>query len=325
MKPRLTLVAGLMALAAASTAQAQSSVNLYGLLDLSVGQTKAPGTSGAVKSVDSGNMTTSFFGLKGSEDLGGGLTASFTVESFLRPDAGAAGRFATDNFWARSANVSLSSKSAGTLRLGRITTPFFIATLVHNALGDSFGFSPSIRQVFTSGTVTGDTGWSDAVSYSTPNMGGFSAVAMMAAGEGGGGRNTALSGSYSSGAFSGALSYQQVKKGATVDDTTTSSVHASYDFGAVKLFGQYFKVDNDTKNVDYKISAVGASVPAGPGKVLLQYTQTKASAGAGRKGFAFGYDYFISKRTDLYAIYLDDKVDNLSSGYSYGFGVRHSF
>lgn len=42
MKPRLTLVAGLLALAAASTAQAQSSVNLYGLLDLSVGQTKTP-------------------------------------------------------------------------------------------------------------------------------------------------------------------------------------------------------------------------------------------------------------------------------------------
>ena len=84
-------------------------------------------------------------------------------------------------------------------------------------------------------------------------------------------------------------------------------------------------MDNDTKNVDYKISAVGASVPAGRSKVLLRYTQTKASAGAGRKGFAFGYDYFISKRTDLYAVYLDDKVDNLSSGYSYGVGVRHSF
>ena len=202
MKPRLTLVAGLLApgrsLHGAGPEQRQPlrSAGPQRRTD------QDPGTSGSVSSVDSGNMTTSFFGLKGGEDLGGGLTASFVIESFLRPDAGAAGRFATDNFWARSANVSLSSKSAGTLRLGRITTPFFIATLVHNALGDSFGFSPSIRQVFTSGTVTGDTGWSDAVSYSTPAMGGFSAVAMVAAGEGGGGRNTALSGSYASGRHS---------------------------------------------------------------------------------------------------------------------------
>jgi predicted porin len=325
MKSRLTLVAGLLALAGSSAVQAQSSVNLYGLLDVSVGQTKAPGTSSAVSVVDSGNMTTSFFGFKGTEDLGGGLSVGFVGESFLRPDGGAAGRFTGDNFWARSANVSLSSKTAGTLRLGRITTPYFVATLVHNALGDSFGYSPTIRQVFTSGTLTGDTGWSDAVSYSTPKLGGFSAVAMLAAGEGGGGRNTALSGSYGSGAFSSALSYQQVKKGATVDDTTSWSGHASYDFGAVKLFGQYFSIDNDTKNVDYKITAVGATVPAGSGKVMLQYTTTSASAGAGRKGFAFGYDYFLSKRTDLYAVFLSDKVDNLSSGYSYGVGVRHSF
>ena len=85
------------------------------------------------------------------------------------------------------------------------------------------------------------------------------------------------------------------------------------------------QVDNDTKNVDYKISAVGASVPAGPGKVLLQYTQTKASAGAGPQGLCVWLRLLHLKRTDLYAVYLDDKVDNLSSGYSYGVGVRHSF
>lgn len=325
MKPRLTLVAGLLALAAVSGAQAQSSVNLYGLLDLSVGQTKAPGASGSVKSVDSGKMTTSFIGFKGSEDLGGGLTAGFTAESFIRADAGGAGRSNTDAFWARSANVSLSSKTAGTLRLGRITTPLFIATLSHNALGDAFGFSPAIRHVFISGTVTGDTGWSDAVSYNTPAMGGFSGMVMLAAGEGSGGRNSTVSGSYAAGAFSSALVYQQVKKDAATDDTTTVSGNLSYDFGAVKLFGQYFKVDNDTKNVDYKITTLGAAAPAGPGKLLVQYSQVKASAGAGRKSWAVGYDYFASKRTDFYAVFLDDKVDKLSSGWSYGVGVRHRF
>ena len=84
-RPRLypTLLALGAALSAAGTAQAQSSVSLYGLVDLSVGSFQSPGAD-ATKGVNSGNMTTSFYGLKGSEDLGSGLKANFAVESFMR-------------------------------------------------------------------------------------------------------------------------------------------------------------------------------------------------------------------------------------------------
>ncbi|EWS65322.1 Outer membrane protein (porin) [Hydrogenophaga sp. T4] len=71
-------------------AQAQSSVSVYGLLDLSMGSTKAPGGS-SVKTVDSGKMTTSYFGFGGKEDLGGGLSAVFKLESFMRAHTGARG------------------------------------------------------------------------------------------------------------------------------------------------------------------------------------------------------------------------------------------
>ena len=66
---------------------------------------------------------------------------------------------------------------AGKLAVGRNTTPLFVATLAFNAFGDSFGdsfgYSPNIRHYFTSGTVTGDSGWSDSVLYNSPSLGGF--------------------------------------------------------------------------------------------------------------------------------------------------------
>lgn len=315
--------AALLALFGA-TAQAQSSVSLYGLVDLAAGSFKNPGAK-AVKKVDSGAMTTSFIGFSGKEDLGGGLAASFAIESFMQPDGGTAGRFGGDAFWARSAFVSLSSKELGTIKLGRNTTPLFVGTLSFNAFGDSFGFSPAIRHTFTSSTVTGDTGWSDSLHYIAPKMGGFSAGLIAALGEGGGGRNWGGNIGYGSGAFGAALNYQKVQKGATVDDTETWQLGASYDFGVAKAFGQYAKVDNTTLNRDFTITGLGVAVPLGGGKVLAQWGHIDGSVTADRTTYTVGYDYNLSKRTDVYAAYMSDKVKGLSSGTSYGVGVRHRF
>ena len=115
-KSHLALAAALLALAA--TAQAQTSkVSLYGLIDASAGSSKAPGGA-AIKSADSGKMSTSYFGLSGTEDLGGGLSAFFTIDSFMRADVGNSGRFNGDNFWARNAYVGLKSDAFGTIRAG---------------------------------------------------------------------------------------------------------------------------------------------------------------------------------------------------------------
>lgn len=330
MKKNNVLVLAAMAALACSgnAALAQSNVSLYGLLDMSVGTSKAPGATGSGKGADSGKMSTSFIGFKGSEDLGGGLTAIFQLDSFLRADGGQNGRFNGDAFWARNAWVGLSSKEYGTIKLGRNTTPLFVSTLSFNPFGDSFGYSPSIRHIFSSNTTSGDSGWNDSVLYSTPNLDGFTATAFIAAGEGSNGRNLGFSGQYgSSGPFAAAVVYQDVKKdGATaVDDTKTWQGNASYDFGVVKLFAQYAKVDNDTRRVDYKLYELGAAVPVGNGKFLAQFGKISASAGAGRKTFTIGYDHWLSKRTDVYAMAMSDKVDNLSKGNSISVGVRHRF
>lgn len=326
-KTLIPLACGLLLLAAAP-ARAQSSVTAFGLLDLSAGTSKAPGSSASVKGVDSGKMTTSYIGFKGSEDLGGGVSAIFQLESFLRADAGLNGRFTGDGFWARNALVGLTSKELGTLKVGRNTTTLFVSALSFNAFGDSFGYSPTIRHIFSSNTVTGDSGWSDSVLYTTPSFSGFTGSAFVAAGEGAGGRNMAASGTYVDGALGASLVYQNVKKdnGATaVDDTKVWMGSGSYDFGVVKLFAQYAKATNDTRHVDYKISEIGAAVPIGQGKLLAQFGQIKPSTGAGRKTWSLGYDYWLSKRTDLYLVGMSDRIDGLSAGTSLSLGMRHRF
>ena len=85
---------------------AQSAVQLYGLLDVGVGSFEVSGGQRDTR-MESGLMTTSYWGVKGEEDLGGGLAALFTFESFLRLDSGEEGRFTNDPLFSRNANVGL--------------------------------------------------------------------------------------------------------------------------------------------------------------------------------------------------------------------------
>ncbi len=324
--PPLATAALLALLATLSLgAQAQSSVNVYGLMDLSVGSTKAPGGP-ATTAVDSGKMTTSYYGFGGREDLGGGLAATFRIEGFLRATSGDAGRFNGDPQFSRTASVGLSSARLGSLTLGRNTTALFVSTLGFNAFGDSFGYSPSIRHYFTSGTTTGDSGWSDSIAYNSPVWGGFKAGAMVTSKTGNGG-NWSVNLGYGAGPLAVSLVHQQVKKDGTaaVADTDTTQLGASYDFGVAKAFLQLGQVDNDTTGNDYTISGVGARVPLGAGAVIAQYGQIAPQTGADRHTLSVGYLHNLSKRTELYAVAMHDKIDGLSSGGGYSLGIRHRF
>ncbi|MBE7418773.1 MAG: porin [Ideonella sp.] len=324
---RLTLaLTGAMALLAtdALAQQGPTGPSLYGLIDLSVNRTQAPGAQ-AVKGVDSGKMSTSYFGFKGDEDLGGGLKAIYTLESFMRNNTGLSGRFNGDAFFARSSYVGISSAQQGTLTLGRITTSLFVQTLLFNAFSDSFGYSPAIRHVFTSGTVTGDTAWNNSARYASPKFGAFGFALQGALGQGDGGRNVGANVSYFAGAIGAGLAWQKAEQGATIADTEAWQAAGSYDFGTAKLFAQYTKVDNDTTGRNFDIVGVGVTAPAGPGKIMAQWGQIDPDVGAKRKTLSLGYGYALSKRTDVYAVYMNDKISGLSSGNSYGVGIRHSF
>jgi predicted porin len=318
--------------AGAPGAHAQSSAQLYGLMDVFVGSLENSGASRLGKA-DSGGMTTSYIGFKGTEDLGGGLSAQFAIESFLRPDTGEAGRFGPDAFWARSAYVGFAG-SLGTLRFGRNTNPTFVTTLVFNPFGDSFGFSPAIRNHFGGGTskVAGDTGWSNSVAYLSPRFGGLSASLLYSMKEAAQGANVGGSVTYFAGPLGLAFAAQQVKVPFADGRETTCQFNGSYDFGVVKAYGQYTQVkEDDTGSAVPKdrLYQLGASVPVGPGSVLASWGHAKSEPTAGddiqRNTVSLGYDHFLSRRTDLYAVYMHDKIKGEDAGNSVAVGIRHRY
>ena len=99
-----SLIAMGAALACLGTAHAESSVQLMGLMDAYAGSVRMAGDADRTSVVGSGGLTTSWFGFKGTEDLGGGLKAGFLLTSFLRVDTGSPGRFNPDPFFSRDAD-----------------------------------------------------------------------------------------------------------------------------------------------------------------------------------------------------------------------------
>jgi predicted porin len=345
MNTRISALALFALTAVAGAAQAQSSVKLYGLINNDVGQYQLAGQA-KTKGMGSGNMATSFWGIGGTEDLGGGTKAIFAMEAFFLGDTGTAGRFSGDNFFARSAYVGLSSDVAGTVKLGRNTNQTFLALLLFNAFSDSFGYSPTILHYFTdsrsvtggtdqrAGRLQGDSGWSNSILYTSPTVAGFTVNLQGAFSEGAAGNtpNYAANILYNlKGPFSAAVSYQTVGTGAGVaanrQKENTWTANAAYDFGFAKLFAQYGKLKDKQYGTTTKNWSVSAAVPVTTaGKVLLAYGNSKIDETAStRKTTSVGYDHFLSKRTDIYAVYMNDKVTGLTNGNTFAVGVKHAF
>lgn len=340
-------LAAAAALGLSASAYAQSSVSAYGLIDMAAGQFQDAG-AGDIKKAQSGGMSTSYIGFAGTEDLGNNIKAKFALESFMLADSGAYGRFAGDVFWARAAWVGLAG-DFGQTSLGRTTNTYFVSTLLFNAFGDSFGYSPAIRQVLTPSSVhpqslafLGDTGWSNSILYSSPNWGGFSFNLQGALGEGAAGATGASYGGnvlYFGGPFAATFAYQHVEHGVSgftpavqalgFQGQDSIQVGASYDFTFAKFFGQYSLQDTDaTSDTKYKVWGLGVSVPIGAGKLLAQYgegTSEFPTFERKSKTGTIGYDYFLSKRTDLYAIYMNDKFTGLDTGDTFAIGLKHKF
>ncbi|MDM0046174.1 porin [Variovorax dokdonensis] len=319
----LTSAIALASFSPLANAQSASSVRMYGLVDMSIGRFQAPGAR-PIYGTESGKMTTSYFGFAGTEDLGGGVSAIFALESFFLADTGGIGRFVGDVFFSRASYVGLNS-GFGRVTVGRQATALFNSTLLFNSFGSSFGFSPSIRHYFTSGTVTGDSVWNDAVQYATPKFAGFTASVMVAPGESNGGNNVGGNVIYGAGPFAATAVYQKVAKGATVDDSTTWQLGASYAFEKVKLFGQHGRVQNETTTRDYNLTEAGLSVTFASSRAMLSYGTINPDVGPTRDTISLGYSYLLSKRTDVYAVVMSDKIEGLSAGNNYAVGMRHSF
>ena len=353
----------LLAAMLAPAAFAQSSITLMGGVDAFAGALKNSGDARHVTVLGSGGMTTSWFGVKGSEDLGSGLRAEFFVTSFFQTDTGVYGRFAGDNLFSRDANVALVG-GFGRIQLGRASAPSFLPNILFNPFGDSFTFSPLVLHSYVptgqfaartwASTDAGDSGWSNQVVYTTPSYGGLRASLHFQAGEKAGDsdkNNIAISAMYDKGPLSLSAFVHRVRDSnpnpggpildvtqapvnyALVDEQRAWFVGASYDFTVVKLYGTFQRTTNDAGAIEGlrdRTMSAGFAIPAGRGAVLFDMADTRRSGQLfgterSRRTASLGYDYRLSKRTDLYAVAMGDRISELPTAMSYGLGIRHSF
>lgn len=229
-------------ISAASAASAQSSLTLYGVVDASVESIKA---DDSVTRVSSDNLASSRFGLKGTEDLGGGLKALFNLEASLKTDTGAAD---STRFFGRQAWVGLSG-GFGELRLGR--TDSSIGALAGNTgiLGaqdyDDFKIAKTLagdkyRRVDNSITYVLPKvvdGLSAQVQYST-RAGEPKVLGAETAGDKTG-RLYGLSVQYAAGAFGAGAAYLEAKANDLGAEERSALAYLSYDFTAAKVTGYY--------------------------------------------------------------------------------------
>ena len=335
--------------ATASTAFAQSSVTVFGILDVNARSIKNGSIS--IKQLGNNGFSANQLGFKGVEDLGGGLRASFHVESAISPDVGTA---TTENgstkFWQRRATVSLLG-NFGEVRLGRDLDPSYL-NIANEAFGN-LGTGSLLNFVTGLGSgVTTIVRADNMIAYHTPGtLGGFFGSGAVAAGENvPGGKYVAGRLGYAAGPIFVAAGTGKTQT-ATKDDYKLTNVAGSYDLGVVKLFALY----NQQKwgNLDQKLLGLGAHVPLGSfllrGSVVRVNQSGRTAANVSTDAndanlAALGGVYLLSKRTQLYSTVsrISNKgaaafsvsggagvvpaaaaLGKTSSGYE--LGLRHSF
>jgi len=345
-----TIVVASLLPSASTLVYAQSSVQLYGQVDEWVGEQKFPSGQRAWQ-VGGGGMSTSYWGLKGAEDLGNGFRAIFTLEDFFRPQNGQFGSFNGDPFFSRNAYVGVESPY-GTVTAGRLTTELFVSTILFNPFIDSYTFSPMVYHVLlgvgnfpsftTDQGAVGAGDWDNAVQYSSPSFNGLSGSVMYALGNTAGqsgAKKWSAQFLYFQGAFAATGVYQYMNFNQAPGDLTqlvpglksqsVSQLGLTYDLKYVKLFGQYMYTYNDQQQGSWHVNTTqaGVTVPVGVGAIKASYAYSRDAGGLDqtRKTWAVGYDYPLSKRTDVYAAYLNDHITSESTGNTFGVGIRAKF
>jgi len=336
----IAVVVGAALLAPAALAQSQN--QLYGVIDVAAGRlaSQPPGPPTApisrINGVHNGGVTTSFFGFRGVKDLGGGLKAQFQLEAFFRADTGANGRFgpapAQDAFFSRASWFGLQD-SWGDVKLGTVPNVAWQSLVFSSSMGPNALFSPAFRQQFngsTRGNNGLDTSLPNAISYSTPSVGGVVGTLAVQAKEATPGSNNVVGNvvwrsgpAMATAAFS---RIQHVPNGTAALDQSYYLMGGSYDFKVVKLFAQYARLDNDLARTEDKMPQFGFSVPAGAGEFQASWARDRTTGAAtrSRTTTAVSYIHNLSKRTSVYGVALTDKMP-VGTANNYAVGIRHAF
>jgi predicted porin len=338
-------------LAAASAAHAQSSVTLYGVIDTGIAYThnnavagtngNNRGTGNAATSVafNNGSLSGDRWGLKGTEDLGGGLSTIFQLENGFNVSTGKLGQGGLE--FGRQAFVGLSSNNYGTVTLGRQYDPLvdMVQPLTEdNYFGSIFGTPGDVDNYDNNFRVN------NTIKYVSPIFSGLQFEALYGlggvAGSASAGQSYGAAVSYTNGGLGLAGGYYVAKTSnqttftSTTDNGTfdtsgfigiNSGFTASNSLAIGRLGAQYaigpitfggsasntrYKpvsafVTGNSKTESFNSGAVFFNYQVTPAALLgAGYNLTRSSgvSGATYHQFSLGSDYSLSKRTDLYLI-----------------------
>lgn len=296
-----TLIA-LAAVAATGAAFAQSSVTLFGVVDLNVRSVKQGGES--LTSLSQDGIASSRLGFRGVEDLGGGLKAGFWLEGAINPDTGTPGGLQ----FQRRSTLSLLG-NFGEVRLGRDYTPTFWSHTVFDPFGTN-GVGSSLNTFSTLGSGASTlVRANNTIAYLLPNFGGFSGWFQYSLKESKADNTpneyAGLRLTYAAGPLS--LAVATAKEGSTEGNTESfkrTNIAGSYDFGVVKPMVQY--TIGKYGSAEVKHALIGIVAPVGPGNIKASYVRSDYNDAAGNgdaNQIAVGYDYNLSKRTAVYGTY----------------------
>jgi len=350
-------LAALVLTGASAPAWAQSSVTLYGIVDGGILYKTHVGPGGSAWALGTGLESTNRFGLTGAEDLGGGLQATFALESAFRISTGAfinGGQPASAGtvLFDRGATVGLKSNTVGAVLLGKNLSPLLrMLTRIDVTGYVNFGSLNNLLYQNLSGYTGYQYSWVDnSVEYQSPLIGGFEGVAMYSfggvAGQFATKRVMSAGGSYQYGGLTAAGAYFS---GNDPTGTTDAVVARAYTGGVNYRWSQFkFALDfanfkNPSKGTsDNYYTGEIAYTPTANWQLSVTYIRQADRVTSERNAslYKVGVDYFLSKRTSLYALAGYVKNNSLASlglqnstpagvvgrnQLGLGFGMRHSF
>jgi predicted porin len=318
---KLKLIALAVAAIASAAASAQTAnVTLYGVVDTYIANVRASSgrtaanavvASASTNQMDAGGLSGSRFGFRGSEALGGGLNAVFTLEAGVNSDVGSSAQGGL--LFGRQAFVGLNG-GFGSVTAGRQYSPIFYVFADSDSDGLS-NFSPVTHQMLSNNGAqsASQNRVNNALVYASPNMGGFGVRGMWGFGESpagtSAGRVLGFNATYANGPIFAGVGYSDQKSATGASVSRGLAAGGSFDAGVAKISADYYAWKNPSSDAKVKSFVVGANVPLGAASLVAQVGQFKNSGAANSfKGkqsvFNLGANYAFSKRTDAYFRYV---------------------
>ena len=355
MQKKIIALAVASALVAPAAFADTSNVTVYGVANVSYDLVTVKSTAGASFSNNKVSSNTSRIGLKGSEDLGDGLSAIWQVESLINIDnAGSATNAGAGNpgsaLGSRNTFAGLSSASMGTVIMGRHDTPYNISTRKLDVFTDGLADNRSLMggTAGQNAVAAFDGRQPDVIAYISPAMSGFTgAIAYLNLAENATSTLSSkvsawsMAGMYSQDAFYGSLAYEVHDVGAgtlaaavgalpatTVIAAAAKESALKFGFGytqdAIAVGFAYEKTSDNlaagANALGHKAYYLSGKYSFGNDAVKAAYTNvgSNATANTGATQFSLGYDHSLSKRTTVYALYTSLKSNSAAN---YGLSV----